>query len=121
MKYALFTVLGICLTAAALAQTPPLQLVSVFPRHIFTPTVPGPDSVFTVTIDNPSDSAVTAAHIYEVTGAHVADMVLASTSNYYVLQWNGKGFGGGFVHAGIYIYKIEIAGHVWSGSVVVAR
>jgi hypothetical protein len=115
----LLALLGI--SVAALAQTPVAQLVSVSPRHIFTPTVAGPDSVFTVTIDNPADSPVTEARVYDITGAKVAEMALVSTSNYYVLQWNGKASQGGFVHAGIYLYKILIAGHVWSGSVVVAR
>jgi len=89
------------------------------PGKVFTPNGDGVNDQVSVFFENPKDSAIGFAKIYDIRGAEVADMKLGSTSNSYV--WDGKDRRGGIAPRGMYLYVIQVEGKSFSGSLVIAK
>jgi|GEM_PF-2051602 len=100
------------------AGTTAFKFTEVKPR-VFTPEESSNKANrCTFIFDNP-DYEVVTIRIFNVNGCVVRDNLITDslTSQY----WDGKDSGGSYVKAGIYIYQIEVAGTVTTGTVVVAK
>lgn len=95
------------------------EITQTEPRKIFSPNDDGVNDIFTIYFENPRDSVVSQAKVYDLSGAEVSDLQLGSAGN--SLSWNGKNKNGEFVNGGIYIYQIESEDKVINGTVVVFR
>ena len=87
-------------------------------NKVITPNGDGLNDYVVFTLDNPRDSAF-SGKIYDLTGAHVADM-RAGTQFDDTLEWDGRA-GGAVVPRGVYIYQIKAEGKTFSGTIVVIR
>src|SRR5262249_26306824 len=63
-------------------------LLQTIPSKIFTPNGDGVNDIFQILYDNPSDSPITSAKIFDITGAEVADLKPGPTGTSYV--WDGR-------------------------------
>jgi flagellar hook assembly protein FlgD len=95
------------------------SVISVRPQKIVTPNGDSVNDVFQVFFENPSDSVISAAKIYDLTGAEVSDFKLGAAGD--SLEWNGLDRNGKRARGGVYLYRIEVEDQVFSGVVVVAQ
>ena len=95
------------------------QILQTIPDKIFTPNGDGVNDVIEFIFDNPSDSVISKAKIYDLTGAEVSDLKVGSTGTSYI--WDGRNKNGETVHGDVYIYQIEAGGKVFNGTVMVAK
>ncbi len=98
-----------------------VQNNSVFPRTI-TPNGDGANDVAFFFFENKT-GAQASGTIYDLRSAKVAsvresNIFVADTS---VLTWDGKDDSGAVVPGGVYLYKMEVGGESFTGSVVVAK
>ena len=94
------------------------------PRKIFTPNGDGVNDDIFLFMENPKDSSITQAKIYDITGTEVADFeqgMVSGASGIISLKWNGRDTSGNYVRSGVYIYQIKAEGKVLNGTIVVAR
>jgi hypothetical protein len=98
-----------------------IQQNSAYPRTITPNGDTINDKVFFF-FENRTDSPI-QGKIYDVRGAKIADTIEEDilSSNNSVLSWDGKDYTGSTVPGGVYLYKIEVAGEIFTGTVVVAR
>jgi hypothetical protein len=94
-------------------------VVQTAPRKIFTPNGDGVNDTFNIYFENPNDTAVSFAKVFDLTGAEVADLQLGQTGN--SLSWDGRGRGGDVARGGVYVYQIQAEGRTWNGTIVVAK
>lgn len=94
-------------------------IMQTVPRKIFTPNADGVNDSIEFFIDNPADSVVSEAKIYDLTGAEVGDMSLGSTGTSYL--WDGTDSDGETVPGGVYIYQFKVEKRILNGTVVVAK
>jgi hypothetical protein len=100
------------------------NLNQLTPRKIFTPNGDGINDEIFLFLENPRDSIISQAKIYDITGAEVADFeqgIVAGEQGVVSLKWNGKDKQGNIVRSGIYVYQIQAEGKVINGTIVVAR
>jgi flagellar hook assembly protein FlgD len=94
------------------------------PRKIFTPNGDGVNDEITLYLENPKDSVLTQAKIFDITGAEVADFqqgVVAGASSITSLKWDGRDKTGSTVRSGVYVYQVQAEGKILNGTIVVAR
>ncbi len=99
-------------------------LSGLTPRKIFTPNGDGVNDDITLLLENPKDSMVSQAKIFDVTGAEVADFqigVVAGQLGVTSLKWDGRTRTGEIARSGVYIYQVQAEGKVINGTIVVAR
>lgn len=89
------------------------------PRRIFTPNGDGVNDSFQIFFENPKDSVISQAKVYDITGAEVSDLQLGPTGE--SLSWNGKDHSGRVTRGGIYIYQIQAEGRTYNGTLVLAK
>lgn len=89
------------------------------PRKIFTPNGDGVNDQFHIYFENPNDTVLSFAKVFDLAGAEVADLQLGLTGN--SLSWDGRIRGGDAARGGIYVYQIHAEGRTWNGTVVVAK
>jgi hypothetical protein len=94
-------------------------LVQTVPRKVFTPNGDGINDVFQIYFENPKDSVVSTAKVYDITGAEVSDLKLGLTGNSYI--WDGRDRTGGTAKGGVYFYQIQAEGKSWTGTIAVAK
>jgi hypothetical protein len=118
MKRTLLAVLAMALTVPLRAATTlgTLTLTKVAAR-IFTPNGDGINDKVRFEFDNP-DFLPVSGKIYDLSGAHVADINSTSDS---LMLWDGKDSDGRIAAGGIYLYQIEFEGKHATGTVIVAR
>lgn len=106
------------------ARANEFTLTGLTPRKIFTPNGDGVNDDITLMLENPKDSIVSQAKIFDITGAEVADFqqgMVAGALGITSLRWDGKGRDGETVRSGVYIYQIQSEGKIINGSIVVAK
>lgn len=91
----------------------------IIPAKIFTPNGDGVNDVITLYFDNPEDSVVVEARVYDLSGAFVADLQAGSVADSFA--WDGRDAGGRAAAGGVYIYRIEAENKRFTGTVVVVR
>ena len=94
------------------------------PRKIFTPNGDGVNDEITLFLDNPNDSIISQAKVYDITGAEVSDFkqgIVAGVHGVVSLTWDGRDKSGSIVRSGVYVYQIQSEGKVINGTIVVAR
>jgi hypothetical protein len=89
------------------------------PRKIFTPNGDGVNDVFEVYFENPLDSAISHAKIFDIKGAEVSDFQLGLSGD--SLLWDGRGHDGRIARGGVYIFQIESEGKTFNGTIVLAK
>jgi hypothetical protein len=95
-----------------------LEFTKVAPR-IFTPEETVPEINKTqFYFQNPGSTEITIK-IFDVTGARIRRNLPKSSPSIYF--WDGRDDNGSIVKGGIYLYQIEAAGEVKTGTVVVAK
>jgi len=107
-----------CSIASATVTLGSLTLTRVAPR-IITPNGDGYNDKARFEFNNPELLPVTGS-VYDLSGAHVADLQGGSDPTT-VLLWDGKDAFGRTVAGGIYIYQIQFQGKTATGTVIVAR
>ena len=109
---------GLFATRQTLVATD-FSILSVEPRKIFTPTGTAPHNHFTVRVDNPKDSVISQAAIYNLEGFFVSGMTAASDGvSYY---WDGTNDLGQLAPMGVYIYQLQVEGKTFNGTVVLVK
>lgn len=106
-----------CAGGQARAQS--FNIVSKAPDKVFTPNGDGINDRFRIVYDNPADSVISLAKVYDLSGSEVSDLATGSVAD--SLEWDGRGPGGKKVRGGIYFYRLDVDGTTYSGSIVVAR
>ncbi|OGR86701.1 MAG: hypothetical protein A3A86_07870 [Elusimicrobia bacterium RIFCSPLOWO2_01_FULL_60_11] len=99
-------------------------ITQITPRKIFTPNGDGVNDEIILFLENPNDSVISQARIFDLTGAEVADFeqgIVAGEMGVISLKWNGKDRSGGYARSGVYIYQIKADGKTLNGTMVVAR
>lgn len=99
-------------------------LSGLTPRKIFTPNGDGVNDDITLLLENPKDSVISQAKIYDITGAETADFqigVVAGQLGITSLKWDGRTRSGETARSGVYMYQIQAEGKVINGTIVVAR
>ncbi|MBI2119906.1 MAG: T9SS type A sorting domain-containing protein [Elusimicrobia bacterium] len=99
-------------------------LTQLTPRKIFTPNGDGVNDEIILFLENPKESTISQAKIYDIGGAEVADFeqgFVANNQGIVSLTWNGRDHSGVIVRSGIYIYQVQAEGKVINGTIVVAR
>lgn len=94
------------------------------PKRIFTPNGDGVNDTFKVCFDNPADSVIASAQVYDLSGREVSPLKSGTSSDPACLEfmfWDGKTRSGGSVPGGVYLYKIEAEQKSFTGMVVLAR
>lgn len=94
-------------------------LTTVSPGKVFTPNGDGTNDQVEIFFDNPKDSSISFAKVFDLKGAEVGELKLGSTSA--SLVWDGKDKGGVVVSRGMYLYQIQVEGKTFTGTVVVAK
>jgi hypothetical protein len=100
------------------------NLSQLTPRKIFTPNGDGINDEIILFLENPRDSIISQAKIYDITGAEVSDFeqgIIVGERGIVSLKWNGKDKQGSTVRSGIYVYQIQAESKVINGTIVVAR
>jgi len=112
-------VLLIPLCAAALAQG--VSAVTVSNREITPNAGNGNNATVEFEFNNPLHSSV-AGKIFDVRGAHVADMTAdcPDVPSFECLRWDARS-NGHIVPGGVYIYALSAQGWSYSGTVVVVK
>lgn len=99
-------------------------ITQITPRKIFTPNGDGVNDEIILFLENPNDSIISQARIFDLTGADVAEFeqgVVAGQQGVISLKWNGKDRAGNYVRSGVYIYQVKAEGKTLNGTMVVAR
>jgi gliding motility-associated-like protein len=91
----------------------------VSPQRIFTPNGDGVNDRFRVSFDNPADSPISSAKVFDLTGAEVGEFRLNAAGD--ALEWDGRNPRGSEVTGGVYVYRIQVDRDAFTGYVVVAR
>jgi hypothetical protein len=94
-------------------------VLQTVPRKIFTPNGDGVNDEFQIFFENPNDSMLSFAKVFDLMGAEVSDLKLGATEN--SLLWDGRGRSGSVEAGGIYIYQIQAEGKTWNGTCVLAK
>ncbi len=100
------------------------SIMQITPRKIFTPNGDGVNDEITLFLENPNDSIISQAKIFDLTGAEVADFeqgIVAGAQGVVSLKWNGKDRSGNYVRSGVYVYQVQADGKTLNGTMVVAR
>lgn len=107
------------LSAPAAALT--LKKSNVFPS-LFTPNGDGLNDRVFIVLENPNNAAL-HGKIFDVTGRFVSDIPVSAQTNGVgtTLAWAGQDSNGSVVPSGLYIYRIEGDGRLFTGTVAVAR
>jgi gliding motility-associated-like protein len=95
------------------------QVFQTMPRKVFTPNNDGVNDEFQIIFENPQDSVISLAKIYDISGAEVSDLKLGLTGD--SLLWDGRDRNGDIARGGIYFYQIQVEGKTWSGTIVLAK
>jgi gliding motility-associated-like protein len=93
--------------------------VSKAPERVFTPNGDGVNDRFRIVYDNPADSVITVAKVYDVAGAEVSDLAAGSVPD--SLEWDCRGRNGKSVRGGVYFYRLDVDGESFTGSIMVAK
>lgn len=97
-----------------------LDRASVVPR-VFTPNGDGINDAVYFYLENPRLSGIDG-RVIDMSGADINRLAPAGdTSAQNVLMWDGRDASGQTVPAGVYIYKIQGEGKIFTGTVVVAK
>ena len=107
------------LFSANLASLPPN---SVHPRTI-TPNGDQINDLCFFVFESQSGAAAASGSIYDLKATKVADVAKTNITvpGSTVLAWDGKDEFGAVVTAGLYLYKIEVGGKNFVGTISVAR
>ena len=100
------------------------SIAQITPRKIFTPNGDGVNDEIIIFLENPNDSVISQARVFDLTGAEVADFeqgIVAGAHGVISLKWNGKDRIGNYVRSGVYVYQIKSEGKTLNGTMVVAR
>ena len=115
------------LAAAALAQSSSFSFAGPISR-IITPNGDLNNDISFIRFCNPGDSGV-AGKIYTLLGGEVATMgprvqgldgCAAPSSFSQYLTWDGRS-NGALVRSGIYVYRVQAEGRIYSGTILVVR
>jgi hypothetical protein len=90
-------------------------IVNIYPKKIFTPTVPVDNKIHFVV--NNITASQPEGEIYDLDLRYVAKMKYEN----YELVWDGRYETGEFVPKGIYLYKIKIGEDIFTGTIIVAK
>lgn len=97
------------------------RITQTVPRKIFTPNGDGVWDEFNIIFENPEGLEISAAKVYDLSGAEVAGLKAGTYNSEASLAWDGKRSGGGKAAAGIYIYQFKAGDKTYNGTVVLAR
>jgi hypothetical protein len=97
------------------------RITQTVPRKIFTPNGDGVWDEFNIIFENPEGLDISAAKVYDLSGAEVASLKAGTYNSEASLAWDGKRSGGGKAAAGIYIYQFKAGNKTYNGTVVLAR
>lgn len=97
------------------------RITQTVPRKIFTPNGDGVWDEFNIIFENPEGLEISAAKVYDLSGAEVASLKPGTYNSEASLAWDGKRSGGGKAAAGIYIYQFKAGNKTYNGTVVLAR
>ncbi|OGR66927.1 MAG: hypothetical protein A2081_00010 [Elusimicrobia bacterium GWC2_61_19] len=96
------------------------RITQTVPRKIFTPNGDGIWDEFNIIFENPEGLAISAAKVYDLSGAEVASLRPGTYNSEASLAWDGKK-SGSKAPAGIYIYQFKAGDKIYNGTVVLAR
>jgi hypothetical protein len=96
------------------------RITQTVPRKIFTPNGDGIWDEFNIIYENPEGLEISAAKVYEMSGAEVATLRPGTYNSEASLAWDGRK-SGGKAPAGIYIYQFKAGDKYYNGTVVLAR
>jgi hypothetical protein len=97
------------------------RITQTVPRKIFTPNGDGVWDEFNIIFENPEGLEISAAKVYDLSGAEVASLKPGTYNSEASLAWDGRRSGGGKAAAGIYIYQFKAGDKTYNGTVVLAR
>jgi gliding motility-associated-like protein len=95
------------------------NIVGISPSKIFTPNGDNYNDEIVITYDNPNESVISLAKIYDITGAEIAEFKQGPVGN--SLVWDGKDKNNKIVPCGIYLYQIQAEGKTFTGTIIVAK
>ena len=97
------------------------QITQTVPRKIFTPNGDGVWDEFNIIYENPEGLAITAAKVYDLSGAEIASLKTGTYNTEASLSWDGRRSNGDKAQAGIYIYQFKAGSKYYNGTMVLAR
>jgi len=97
------------------------RITQTVPKKIFTPNGDGIWDEFNIIFENPEGLEISAAKVYDLSGAEVASLRVGTYNAEASLAWDGRRKGGDKAMSGIYIYQFKAGDKTYNGTVVLAR
>jgi len=97
------------------------RITQTVPRKTFTPNGDGVWDEFNIIYENPEGLAISAAKVYDLSGAEIATLKAGTYNSEASLAWDGRRSGGDKAQAGIYVYQFKAGNKYFNGTVVLAR